>query len=63
MTFNEELQAHLIVHNKKVENEKKRLQELEEFLASIRIIRYDCEQIMEYTCTDTIFLSKKKTRL
>jgi hypothetical protein len=29
-------------------------------MASIRIIRYDCELIREYTCTDNIFLSKKK---
>lgn len=60
MTFNEDLQAHLVVYNKKVENEKKRLYELEEFMASIRIIRYECELIREYTCSDTVFLNSKK---
>ena len=45
MTFYEDLQAQLVIHNKKVVNEKNRIIELGEFMNSIRLIRSDCEQI------------------
>jgi hypothetical protein len=60
MTFYEDLQAQLAIHNKKVVNEKNRINELGAFMNSIRLIRYDCEQISDYTCGDTLFISRKK---
>lgn len=60
MTFIDELHTHLVVHNKIIEKEKIRLFELEKLMSTLRILRYDCEQIRESTCKDVKFLSKKK---
>lgn len=60
MSFTENLQKYLIIHYKKNENGMKRLVELQEMMSTIRILRYECEQISEYTCSDSSFLMKKK---
>jgi hypothetical protein len=60
MTFYEDLQAQLVIHNQKIVNEKNRIIELGEFMNSIRLIRQDCELISDHTCTDTLFISRKK---
>lgn len=60
MTFIDELHAHLVVHYKIIEKEQKRLFELEQLMQSFRLIRYDCEQVRETTCSDATFLITKK---
>jgi hypothetical protein len=60
MTFYEDLQAQLVIHNEKFVYEKNRIIELGEFMNSIRLIRQDCELISDHTCTDTLFISRKK---